>query len=313
MSCILLTGAAGHTASVLLPRLLEHPDRAEIIAFDRRPATMRHPRLQWRQDDLRTVDWQPILAGVDSIIHLAFVVLSPRIGWQRRWRAEMATINREGTRRLLEAASSAGVERFVYSSSVAAYGAWPENPESMSEDQPLRPPPGFAYAEDKADIEALMQEHSLRHPELRLSRLRLHAIVGRHAQPLVNAIACSPIGLQLPNPDLPIQCLHEEDAAAAILAAWERRAHGAFNIAAREPVAWSQIPRRWQLPISPQQLHWLHQRLRPFTRRLGDPGWLLGLQYPLIVNCQRADKELGWRPSYSVADALASLPCGKSA
>lgn len=313
MSRILLTGSAGHTASVLLPRLLEHPDRPEIIAFDLLPATMQHPRLQWRQGDLRAVDWQPILAGVDSVIHLAFVVLSPRLGRQRHWRAEMAEINREGSGRLLQAASSAGVERFVYSSSVAVYGAWPDNPEGISEDQPLRPPPGFAYAEDKTSVEALMQEHSLRHPELRLSRLRLHAIVGQHAQPLVNAIACSAIGLRLPNPDLPIQCLHEEDAAAAILAAWERGAHGAFNIAAPEPVAWSQIPRRWQIPVSPRQLHWLHQRLRPFTRRLGDPGWLLGLQYPLIVNCQRAEEELGWQPRYAVGEALASLPCGRSA
>ena len=313
MSRVLLTGAAGHTASVVLPRLLEHPSRVEVIAFDRQPGVARHPRLYWRRGDLRDADWSSLLAGVDSVIHLAFVVLSPRLGPQYRWRVEMAEVNRRGTLRLLQAATSATVERFVYSSSVAVYGAWPDNPAIITEDQPLRAPPGFAYAEDKAAVERLMQEHSARHAQLRLSRLRLHAIVGKHAQPLVNAIACSPIGLRLPDPALPIQCLHEEDAAAAILAAWEQGASGVFNIAAPDPVAWSQIPRRLQAPVSPRQLHWLHQRLRSFTRRLGDPGWLLGLEYPLVVDCRRAEKELAWRPRYSVAEALASLACGRLA
>ncbi|MEY2341245.1 NAD-dependent epimerase/dehydratase family protein [Acidithiobacillus sp. IBUN Pt1247-S3] len=313
MSRILLTGAAGHTASVLLPRLLEHSSQPDVIAFDRLPGSLQHPRLRWIQGDLRNADWHALLTEVDSVIHLAFVVLSPRLGPQHRWRAEMAEINRRGTLRLLQAATSAGVERFVYSSSVAVYGAWPDNPVRITEDQLLRPPPGFAYAEDKAAVERLMQEHSARHAQMRLSRLRLHAIVGQHAQPLVNAIACSPIGLRLPDSNLPIQCLHEDDAATAVLTAWEQGAVGAFNIAAPNPIAWSQIPRRLPAPISPRQLHWLHQRLRPFTRRLGDPGWLLGLQYPLVVDCSRAERELAWRARYSVAEALASLPCGKSA
>ncbi|WP_248884911.1 NAD-dependent epimerase/dehydratase family protein [Acidithiobacillus acidisediminis] len=313
MSRVLLTGAAGHTASVVLPKLLAHPSAPEVLAFDRVTGTTQHPRLHWRQGDLRDCNWGELLAGVDSVIHLAFVVLSPRLGPERRWRQEMAAINRHGTQRLLVAAAHAQVKTFVYSSSVAAYGAWPDNPRVIREEQPLRPPPGFAYAEDKAAVERLMQQFATANPRMHLSRLRLHAIVGSQAQPLVNAIACAPWGLRLRDPDLLIQCLHEDDAATAILTAWEKRATGSFNIAADDPIPWSQIPRRRQLPISPRQIHWLHQRLRPFTRRLGDPGWLLGLEYPLLVDCSRAKEELAWQPRYSVAEALASLPCGKSA
>ncbi|MCE5361198.1 NAD-dependent epimerase/dehydratase family protein [Candidatus Igneacidithiobacillus taiwanensis] len=313
MSQVLLTGAAGHTAQALLPLLLRHPAKPEVLAFDLQPGILQHPRLRWICGDLRSVDWQPLLEDVDSIIHLAFVVLSPRLGRQQRWRREMAQVNRAGTLRLLRAAAAAGVERFVYSSSVAAYGAWPDNPIPIRESQPLRPPPGFAYAEDKAAVERLLVQQAGAHPPMRLSWLRLHAIVGPHAQPLVNSIARAPVGLRLANPDLPVQCLHEEDAARALLGAWEQGARGAFNIAAPDPVPWSQIPRRLQLPLRPRHLHQLHRALRPFTRRFGDPGWLLGLEYPLVVDCCRAEIELGWLPRYSVSEAMAAVSGGNSA
>ena len=303
---ILLTGAAGHTARALLPALLQHPLQPRILAVDIRPTGLWHPRLESRIADLRSLPWPELLEEIDTVIHLAFVVLCQGLGPEKRWRAEMAAVNRQGTLTLLRAAARAGVRQFLYGSSVSVYGAWPDNPLGMEENHPLRPVPGFAYGEDKAAVERCMDALEGLNPEMALCRLRLHAIVGPDAQPLVNRIATSPWSLRLPNPELPLQCVHQDDAVSAFLGAWEQGARGTFNIAADRPVPWSTIPRKWHLPISPGQLHHLHRAIRPVTRILGDPGWLPGLQYPLIVDTRRAKTVLGWKARYSVAEAIES-------
>jgi dihydroflavonol-4-reductase len=69
----------------------------------------------------------PALEGVSRVFHLAGVV-GHRASDQRR----LQQVNVEGSRNLLEAAATAGVERIVYTSSVGAMGpaATPEYPRS---------------------------------------------------------------------------------------------------------------------------------------------------------------------------------------
>jgi len=60
------------------------------------------------------------------------------------------------TRRLLNAASAAGVRHLVVLSTATVYGAWPNNPVPITEDAPLRPVPDFAYAVGHAEVEQLV-------------------------------------------------------------------------------------------------------------------------------------------------------------
>ena len=304
---VLVTGAAGHTAAALLPALLVRPDIHRVIALDRRAPAMQHPKLCYLPLDICDLRLVEHLSGVDCVIHLAFIVLSPRLGPQRRWREEMRRINLDGSQHLFRAAANAGVPQVIYSSSVAAYGAWPDNPVPIAESQPCRPVPGFAYSEDKAALEQWLDVFTTSQKKTVVSRLRLHAIIGSHGQALVNEIATSPYGLRLLNPDLPIQCLHQDDAVTALLAALSYGQGGIFNIAAPDPIPWSSIPRRWQLPLSPRQLHRVHTWLRPFSTGLGDPGWLQVLENPLIVDITHAQKALGWRPRYDVRRSVAQV------
>ncbi|WP_414041308.1 NAD-dependent epimerase/dehydratase family protein [Acidithiobacillus sp. M4-SHS-6] len=304
---IMVTGAAGHTAAALLPKLLQRPDIEQVLALDIRAPAFSSNKMRYLSMDIRDPQLGKHLSAVDCLIHLAFMVLSPRLGPQARWRKEMQDINIYGSQHLFQAAAKAGVEHIIYTSSIAAYGAWPDNPVPIEESWPCRPVPGFAYSEDKAALESWLSDFCAREPGTMVTRLRLHAIIGPHGQKLVNAIATSPFALRMQHPDLPIQCLHEEDAASALLAALNQPQGGIFNIAAPDPIPWSSIPRRWQLPFSPRQLHRLHRSLRPFSRTLGDPGWLQALENPLIVDTRRAQQVLGWQARYSVAAALSSL------
>ncbi|MHB8237012.1 MAG: epimerase, partial [Acidithiobacillus ferrivorans] len=46
---------------------------------------------------------------------------------------------------------------------------------------------------------------------------------------------------------------------------------------------------------------------RPFSTRLGDPGWLQVLENPLVVDISHAQQTLGWHPRYNVYSAIARL------
>jgi UDP-glucose 4-epimerase len=63
------------------------------------------------------IDWNPILRGVDIVIHLAGMVHSevPETAY-----SEFDQVNRIATQRLAHAAKEAGIDRFIYISSVRA-------------------------------------------------------------------------------------------------------------------------------------------------------------------------------------------------
>ena len=140
-----------------------------------------------------------------------------------------------------------------------------------------------------------------------VTRLRLHAVVGPHAQPLLNRLARSRFYLRTPHEAPPVQCLWEDDAVDAVLRALQSRLGGAFNIAAPGPRPWPELAGRHHrvtvgIPYRAAELG--HRLLWHVTPALGDPGWLAGMRYPLVVDCSRAERDLHWRANYSVADCV---------
>ena len=85
---------------------------------------------------------------MDSVIHAAGIISY----WSRR-RAELQEVNVEGTRNLLRAANSAGVQRFLLTSSIAAVG-WVAGEGEGDEDTPFNWE-GVGYCETKAEAESL--------------------------------------------------------------------------------------------------------------------------------------------------------------
>ncbi|MBI4055817.1 MAG: NAD-dependent epimerase/dehydratase family protein [Elusimicrobia bacterium] len=85
-------------------------------------------------DLLRPETWDPALSGVRWLFHVA---ADYRL-WVRD-AAHMRRVNVEGTVRFLQAAWKAGVEKMVYTSSVAALGCPAGNGEVMDESNPADP------------------------------------------------------------------------------------------------------------------------------------------------------------------------------
>ena len=151
---ILITGASGFVGAAVVRRLLQagHAVRAFI-----RP-TSAHTNLaglpvEIVQGDLREPDsLMRAMAGIRFVFHVA---ADYRL-WARHPQ-EIVRTNVEGTRALMEAALRAGVERIVYTSSVATLKARPDGAPS-NETFPLDPAAAVgAYKYSKVVAERLVE------------------------------------------------------------------------------------------------------------------------------------------------------------
>ena len=117
----------------------------------------------------------------------------------------------------------------MHLSSATVYGAWPDNQIPLTEDSPLRPNPEFAYAVGKAEAERALAEWAEDHPDTRVAVLRPAVTVGS-PEPLYEALGAT----RAPGAGdgrRPVQYLHVDDLADAVILAWERRLSGVYNVA----------------------------------------------------------------------------------
>lgn len=311
---VCVTGAAGRLAAPLLRRLAAEPEITGITGIDRRPPpdeTRGLNGLRWIRHDLREPLPPEPLLGHEALVHLAFVLMGGGLGWRRHDRQLVRRINVDGTRRLIEAAWDAGVSRYLFVSSAAVYGPWPDTPQPVTETAPLRPRPGFGYAEDKAAVERWLAAFSADHPEASVVRLRPHAILGPRAHPLLRGLATAGWYPASADPAPRFQCVDEDDVVEAIgLALKHPEVSGAFNLAADPPFTLRELahwghPRPRPIPTGlVQRLHPLAWWLHPGA---GDPGWTRGLRDSLVVDRTRAAHALGWQPRRDTRECIRRL------
>lgn len=116
-----LTGASGFVGTHVAQVLAERGYR--VRALVRQSAQAAHLKawgVELVQGDLRTSDLVSLMQGCQVLFHVA-----AHYSLWRRDRPLLYAVNVEGTRRILAAAREAGIERTVYTSSVAAIGVDP--------------------------------------------------------------------------------------------------------------------------------------------------------------------------------------------
>ncbi len=325
---VAVTGPTGTFGFGLMP-LLQADDRsARIVGIARRPFDPSEhgwTKMEYRQGDVRDPDaLEEAFRDADVVVHLAFMITGTGS------RQTIREINIDGTQNTFQAAAAAGARRFVYASSVAAYGFHEDNPVGMTEEWPTRPADHLFYAQEKAEIEHLLEQESIEHPELETYLLRPPIVLGPHTvgakQLLPGPLA--PLGERLgrfrklpvpvpaPVPDLPVQFIHEEDVGRAfqrcIVGAGPP---GAYNIAGDGVVTGAEIARELGLaPVSvPGGL--VHAAAGAIAGLPSLPGmppaaeWVEAASHPAIMDTGKAKSELGWKPRYSGIEALrATLP-----
>ncbi len=305
-----VTGSASRLAAAVIPRLLRDPGVMRVVGVDLRPARFPDARFEPHAIDVRDREMHRLLSGADAVVHLAFVVMRSDLGRLRRNRGLMHSINVEGSLAVFEGAARAGVRCVIHCSSASVYGYGP--PEvRLAEDSPLKALPGFFYAEDKIEIERWLDTFEQRHPAVRVVRLRPHAILGPHAQPILKQLATGRIYPVLPPPEPLIQCVHEDDVADAVARAlFTTAATGAFNLSTDDARSLRSLVRaRGRAIAVPLPLIRVAAALSwRFGQHTTDPSWVLGLRHSLVLDNRRARAILEWAPRHpSMSSCIDSM------
>ena len=316
---VAVTGPTGTFGLALMP-LLEADDRIErVIGIARRPfdpGERGWSKMEYRRGDVRDVDaLRTSFKDADVVVHLAFLIVG---GGKETTHA----INVEGTLNAFRAAAEGGVQRFVYASSIAAYGFHSDNPVGMTEEWATRPAGRLFYAQEKAELEHLLEEEAVSHPETALYLLRPPVVLGPDAvgakvsiptvlAPLVRGIGAGlrrlP-GLPALVPDLPFQLIHQDDVAEALrLCVVGAGPPGAYNIAADDVVTGVDIARELGLravrvPGRPVAAAARAVSNLPFLP--SSAQWIEAISHPAIMDTTKARTRLGWTPRHSAIESL---------
>ena len=318
---VAVTGPTGTFGFALIP-LLQADDRVgRIVGVARRPfdpAAHGWTKMTYRRGDVRDPEaLRDAFGHADVVVHLAFLVTGAASGEAIR------SVNVDGTLNAFRAAAAAGARRFVYASSVAAYGFHPDNPIGMTEEWPLRPSARLFYARQKAELESLLQAEAARADGPALYLLRPPIVLGPHAvgakdllpgplAPLGRGLAERAGRLLLPMPvlvpALPLQFVHEEDLGQAfLLATVAAGPPGPYNVAADGILTAADVAREFglvplPLPAGPAQLAARAAAALPFLPPAAQ--WVEAASHPVIVDTTRAKEELGWVPRFTALEAL---------
>ena len=175
MKRVAITGVSGYIGTRILKVLDQDKDVETVIGIDVRPPDYSTSKLKFYSRDVRKPMIDIFMRNkVDSAFHLAFVVPPETV-------VDAHDINIGGSQSFLHACDAASVEALFYQSSHTVYGAYPDNPLLITEDQPLRPVPEFPYAADKAEVDLMFQEYVKTHPKQSVTIVRVVAVTGPRA------------------------------------------------------------------------------------------------------------------------------------
>jgi UDP-glucose 4-epimerase len=318
---VAVTGPTGEIGLPLMAELERDPAVGEVLGMARRPfdpAEEGWEKVSYRRGDiLDRGSLAALFDGADVAVHLAFAIFGGR--------EETRRVNLEGSRNVFEAAVTAGVDRLVYASSVAAYGFHPENPRPLTEDVPARGSEGFYYSSQKAQLELALDE-IVGGSDVDPYVFRPCIVAGPRATMLVRQVVNSarlgdPIpSLRrrlgrlplprplLPDPGVPIQLVHHDDVARALAAAIAGKGSpGPYNLAGEGTIRIGDVARAigWhsvRIPAAAADLGaGIAKRLRFASPQL---EWATAMTTPVVMDSGRACRELGWEPRFDARETL---------
>jgi nucleoside-diphosphate-sugar epimerase len=257
--------------------------------MDLRPAAI--DGVEWSTIDIRDDALEGVLAGVDVVVHLAFVVLGDL--------RQADSINVDGSANVFESAARAGCRRVVFASSVAAYGYGVPG-RALTEHDPIRPLDSFTYSRTKGAAERALDQVAARYPALEAVRIRPAIILGRGMTHQLVRSATRRRTMARPGRDAgAMQFVHLDDIVDAFRLATIGSATGAFNVAAADTITYRELAELsgGRLVTFPAALaRFGAAALAKIRPQLGiDAGWVRIAARPPIVSSARAERELGWR------------------
>jgi UDP-glucose 4-epimerase len=298
---VLITGASGLVGSRVVEILAG--DRSGIdtvVAMDLRevPESQRRPGIEYCTGDIRDPELAETLRrhGTDTVVHLAAIVTPPK----QSSRELEYSIDVEGTRNVVEACLRAGVRRFIYTSSGAAYGYHADNAPLLRETDPLRGNEEFAYSHHKRLVEEMLERTRREHPELSQLIFRPGTILGEKVASPITAMFERPIVVGVRGSDAPFVLVWDEDVAGAIVQGIREGGAGIYNLTGDGALGLREIARRLGKPyvaLPAGVLAGVLWGLQALGLSQRGPEQVKFLRYRPVLGNERLKSEFGFTPS----------------
>ena len=305
MRNIFVTGSSGYLGTRLIEKLAAGKHAGTIVGADIVAPRKTAEKTVFLKMDIRDPGMDRILSRhlIDTLLHLACVV-QPIHDLKR-----MHAIDYHGTRNVLQSAHEAGIKHIVAISSTLAYGAHPDNPVELKEEDPLRGNRRFPYGYNKARVDEMIQAFAASHPDMAITILRPCTVFGPTVDNYVSRMLFRPWAAAVMGYDPQVQFVHEDDFVKACLNAVEKKIGGTFNIVGSGTVAAKQVASMIGLKRIPLPAFILYP-LVELLWHIRFPGVEVGsgyldyARYPFVASPRKAAAELDFTPNYSSHQVL---------
>lgn len=310
---VLVTGAGGYVGGMLVLSLAAEPGALEtIVATDLRVPDHKLPGVEYAALDIRDSHLATILARheVDTVVHLAAVVSAGR----KHNRELERSVDVDGTRNVLESCLEAGVGKIIISSSGAAYGYHPDNPEWLTENDAIRGNVEFPYSDHKRQIEEMLARWREEHPQLKQLILRPGTILGRTTSNQITDLFDRSLTLGLSGAETPFVFIWDEDVVGVLRRGIETDETGIFNVAGDGVMTMREIADRLgtkyvSLPVGlVRGALWVLRKLH--LTQYG-PEQVDFLRYRPVLDNRRLKEEFGYVPRKTTAEAFDAFVEGR--
>jgi UDP-glucose 4-epimerase len=305
---VLVTGAGGYIGCQLLEALAEQREDIEcIVAADVREkaAADRHPGIHYVTMDVRSSQLVDTFKTyrIDTVVHLASVVTPGR----KSNRQFEYSVDVEGTGNVLMACLEARVRKVIVTSSGAAYGYHPDNPDWLDEDDALRGNPEFAYSDHKRIVEEMLARYRKEHPELRQLIFRPGTILGRTAANQFTALLDKRFVIGLKGAASPFVIIWDQDVVACILKGIHEDLTGIYNLAGDGVLPMKEIAGMLSRPYLPLAVPLVRTGLA-ILKKLGltqyGPEQVNFLRYRPVLSNRRLKEEFGYTPRMTTREVF---------
>jgi UDP-glucose 4-epimerase len=232
MTRVLVTGGSGFLGTSVVAGLAASVSVECVVSADiRTPGPgVRQPGVLYERVDVTDAGGLPALLRrhkIDTVVHLASIV-NPG---QSTTVAQEFAVDVGGSRAVFAACVEADVSRVVVSSSGAAYGYHADNPEWITESDPLRGNDDFPYSRHKRMVEEMLAELRETAPQLTQTIFRIGTILGPGVKNQITALWDARRVLTIAGAKSPFVFICVDDVVRAMVRAATGGPSGIFNVA----------------------------------------------------------------------------------
>lgn len=285
---VLIIGAAGGLAKILIDLLLREENNYEIIAVDNRNVEdkVKDERINYKRVRYTRSNFERIfrLTEYDAVIHLGRV---SHVNNSRSLLAARLDQNLIGTKNILDLSLRHNTKKIIVLSTHHVYGALADNPVYINEEAPLRASIKFPDLRDVVEMDQMCTNWMWKNKdEIETIVLRPCNIIGPQIRNTISQYLTTPYA-PLPFDFNPMfQFVHEFDMAMVLCDSLKHLKTGVYNVAPKETISLKKAKEVLETPYTPIPSFVLETMSKVVSNTIWEfPSYLLEyLKYSSIID-----------------------------